>query len=97
MEIWKYVLGPELGEKRIEMPSGSKLLNVQLQSGVPVLWALCDRSQPVVIRKVYAYVTGDAMVRQWPYLGTVQIAEWVSHYFDHGETVADPPACDPDA
>lgn len=38
--VWKY--GIRLGEQTIEMPAGAKILDVQIQQGQLVMWALVD-------------------------------------------------------
>ena len=85
MQVWKFGIGVS-GEQRVQMPKGAKLLTVQLQNGAPMLWALCDGSAPMVARKVWAYGTGEAMVRPWPFVATLQIGHAVIHYFDLGES-----------
>lgn len=85
MQVWKFAIEPATGEHRIEMPKGSKLLTIQLQHGVPVLWAICDDKATRVARKIWSYGTGDAMLRAWPYVATLQIGPAVFHYFDFGE------------
>ena len=85
MQIWKFMIGIGTGEQRIQMPQGAKPLSVQLQNGAPALWALCDEGSPTVSRRIWAYGTGDAMIRAWPFVGTLQIGAAVLHYFDLGE------------
>jgi hypothetical protein len=84
--IWKFGLSSRTGEQRVEMPAGARLLTVQPQDGAPVLWALCDEGAPRVRRKLWSYLTGDAMVRAWPYVATLQLEGKVLHYFDLGES-----------
>ncbi|WP_425258476.1 DUF7352 domain-containing protein [Rubrivivax sp. RP6-9] len=84
--IWKFRLRHGTGEQSVEMPAGSRLLTVQEQDGLPTLWAICDEGAASVRRKLWAYGTGDAMVRTWPYIATFQSGRSVVHYFDLGET-----------
>ena len=80
--IYKYsLLNPYTKiEGRIE-----KLLDVQIQNGVPVIWAIVDTE--LINRKFYIYCYGtgwwlnEAEIRG-DYLGTVQDNEgYVWHYF----------------
>ena len=55
--IWKYEL-KVADEQLVEMPAGSLLLDVQVQNGVPCVWARVDPQQPKVKRKLVTYGTG---------------------------------------
>jgi hypothetical protein len=86
LQVWKFTIGAGTGQQRIKMPKGAKLLTVQVQNGVPVLWALCAEEAPLVDRKLWAYGTGDALPRACPYVATLQIGAAVLHFFDLGES-----------
>jgi hypothetical protein len=83
--IWKFKLRIGIGEQRVEMPAGSRLLTVQAQGGAPTLWALCDERAPKAMRRIWCYGTGDALLGTWPYIATLQLGTSVVHYFDHGD------------
>jgi hypothetical protein len=85
MQVWKFPLRLGAGSQQVRMPGGAQLLSVQLQGGEPMLWALCDERAPSVSRQLWAYGTGEAMVRAWPFVATLQIGSAVLHYFDLGE------------
>lgn len=76
MRIHKYTL--VVGLNNLELPLSAKILDVQAQHGEPVLWALVDlREEMRVTRNVVLVPTGvqlQADVREWSYLGTVQLA-----------------------
>ena len=81
--IWKYVLQP--GRNLVEMPSGSKLLTVQMQAGDPTLWALVVPGGPMVTRIIDIYGTGHPLpANPGYYLATVQMhgGSLVWHVFD---------------
>lgn len=42
----------------IEMPAEAKLLTVQMQNGLPRLWALCEENNPASRRKIAICGTG---------------------------------------
>lgn len=69
------------------MPSGASLLSIQLQDGLPQLWAACDPGAAKVLRRIAAFGTGDdlALTADAPYIGTLQVDYAVLHYFDLGE------------
>jgi len=55
--IWKFEL-KVADEQLVEMPAGSLLLDVQVQNGVPCVWARVDPEQPKVQRKLITHGTG---------------------------------------
>lgn len=58
MRIWKWPL-MITDRQTIEMPSGAKMLTVQMQGERPQLWALCDETNPLTERKIAIYGTGN--------------------------------------
>ena len=87
MTIWKYQL--MAGDKQtIDMPSGARPLCVQVQNGVPCLWALCDPSAPKEKRYFEVFGTGHIVTPGTrDYLGTVQLLDGalVLHVFESEE------------
>lgn len=73
--IWKFPLEPNTGE--IEVPQGAKLLDIQMQGGVPCIWALVDPNAPKVKVSVVSIGTGQEMhdecIDAYTYLGTFQV------------------------
>lgn len=75
------------------MPMGAEILDVQVQNGVPTLWAFVDTDAPIVQRRIVMVGTGtDAFCatsqrQSRPYIGTVQLRNGmlVLHFFDRGE------------
>jgi len=72
MEIWKYEVLPDI--KSIEMPHGSKILHLNVQNGIPCIWALVDPTNFSIKRNFYIVGTGHPIDRQnnenLLYLGT---------------------------
>lgn len=70
--IWKYPL-EVTDEQTIMVPKGGRLLTVQVQNGVPCLWALVD---PVALkepRTLYTYGTGHPVGVATAHLGSYQL------------------------
>lgn len=44
MKIWRWPLNIQ-SHQTIFMPIGAKILDVQMQGGIAVVWALCDDNQ----------------------------------------------------
>ncbi len=84
--IYKYPI-THAGRANIKMPEGARILDIQVQHGKPVLWAMVDTSASEVYRRLAVYGTGrDVDYPEANYLGTFQdLAGLVFHVFDHGE------------
>jgi len=84
MKIWKYQL-QVTDEQMVAMPAGAKGLAVQVQHGVPCLWALVDPRAPIEIRSIVTVGTGhDAnSLADLYYVGTYQLydGDIVLHVF----------------
>lgn len=85
--IWKYPL--DRLEMRLRVPAGAVLLTVQVQRGVPTVWARVnpDPNAPQEERAVVLVPTGggNGMIHpEWRYLGTIQLhdGEFVAHAFE---------------
>lgn len=83
MKIFKYPL--EIMDNEIAMPTDSKILSVGKQNGRLFLWAMVNEQSTTGIRKITVVGTGwelnSSMARR-PFLGTVQVGEYVWHVFD---------------
>lgn len=84
--IWKFPL-PLLGDWVVSMPRYSRILAVQTQANVPMLWAEVDDLQPSVDRHFEIHGTGhhlpgDPHART--YLGTIQTdgGQFVWHIYE---------------
>jgi hypothetical protein len=58
--IWKYELAI-LDEQDISAPADWEPLSVQLQRGVPCLWAAVDSDKPVIQHRLWIHGTGHKM------------------------------------
>lgn len=75
--IWKYVLDTT-DTQTIEMPSGAKVLTVQVQNGEPCIWALVNTDNKIEERTFRIYGTGHHMdykyVDKETYIGSYQLS-----------------------
>lgn len=84
LTIWKFDLRIA-DRQQVEMPVGAKILTVQEQHGMPVLWALVNPTAPTVAREIVLYGTGRAVPDDpGQYIGTVQqcCGALVWHFFE---------------
>jgi len=82
--IHKYQLEIK-GLQHVKMASHAKILSLQLQGGVPCIWAEVDSSNGMSQRTFEMYGTGhpfkDDLDRS--HIGTVIIEGLVWHYYEH--------------
>lgn len=81
--IHKYPLVP--GNSVIPMPAHAELLDVQVQGGGPVLWALVDPEEPTVFRTFDVFGTGwelPSKLTAEEYVATFQTGPLVFHVFE---------------
>jgi hypothetical protein len=83
-QIWKYMLYPDC---EIEMPFGSKLLDVQTQHETPCVWVLVDPNPEIVgeLRRFRIFGTGHTLSEPTgKYVGTFQLnrGTLVLHVFE---------------
>lgn len=62
MRIWKWTL-QVCDTQTLSMPEGAQVLSVQVQGGMPQLWALIDETKPQVSRTFSTYGTGYPLPR----------------------------------
>lgn len=84
--VWKYPLNL-VDSQTIEIPFEYKILTVQVQNGVPCLWALVDSDMYTIAIRVAIFGTGHpANTDGMEYIGTFQTDYgFVGHVF--GENV----------
>lgn len=84
--MWKYPLTAwESGQFGIEMPDGAELLTLQVQHGVPTLWARVNEARAKVRRMFIVVGTGhDAGSPNNKYVGTFQVHDGalIFHVFE---------------
>ena len=84
MTIWKFPI--EIADvTSVNMPVDAKILCLQMQHGVPCLWAEVDPTAPMV-RRMFRFVgTGrDVADDLGPYIGTIQSGDgfYVFHLYE---------------
>ena len=83
--IWKFTLDTHTTEQRYQWPYVISILDIQMQDGVPVLWALVYPGTATRLYKVMRFLTGDSVYGINTHLGTVQLEDGtVLHYFSGG-------------
>ena len=86
MRIWKWTL-QVTDLQAVQMPRGATVLSVQLQHGMPQVWALVDETAPQEPFTFAAYGTGNPMpevVDFGRFVGTYQLDDGalVFHVFE---------------
>lgn len=84
MKIFKYQLAI-VDDQTVVMPSRSKVLSVQFQSGNLCMWALVDPKSETATRDIRIIGTGnqiDDSRTVGDFIGTVQQGRFVLHVFD---------------
>ena len=86
--VYKYKL-ETIGNQLIEMPIESKILTVQKQYGVIVMWCMVDTRKEIKERIIRIIGTGFDPTGYGEYINTVQLGEGnlVLHVFDDGYKV----------
>ena len=86
MRIFKYPIASVDDVVEVEMPFEAYILDVQMQHGRPVIWAMVDPDSGLVKRHFQVVGTGNHVnFRVRPlYVGTVQDGSFVWHFFDLG-------------
>ena len=85
MVIWKYQIDTTDTQK-ILMPDGAEILTVQIQGGVPCLWAYLNPNNTNTNRKIEVFGTGKPIPEgKRKYIGTYQLIAYflVFHVFEN--------------
>mgnify|MGYP006921365538 CR=1 FL=1 len=72
-------------QRKIEMPKGSEILCMQMQRGIPCIWAMVHQTKEMEIREFDIIGTGQAIIGDLihKYIGTYQPTEFlVYHVFE---------------
>jgi hypothetical protein len=86
-KIYKYSIESEK-RQTLDCPKESEVLSVQIQNGVPVLWALVDagpNDARIAKKEIHVYATGETIEESnLNYIGTFQMREGrlVFHVFE---------------
>lgn len=83
--IWKVEIKP-WDRVSVELPEGADILTVQLQNGLPHIWALVDDQKEIKMVEIYVFGTGQLVpnhVTLEDYIGTYQMndGKLVYHLF----------------
>jgi DNA-directed RNA polymerase subunit RPC12/RpoP len=84
-KIFKYLLRPTDDEIEIAMLEGSEILTVQIQRGIPCIWAIGDTGALLTPRRLCIRGTGRTFKgNEGKYIGTFQLdnGDLVFHVFE---------------
>jgi len=87
-QIWKFTIGEVADTFTAQMPADARILDCQLQSGVPRVWALVDPHAPMVARSFVLLGTGHtvdlARFARFDHVSTFQLrgGQLVFHLFE---------------
>jgi hypothetical protein len=68
-------------EQQIQIQPNAKPLAVQMQNGIPCLWAEVEAGEDPVTTTVRVLGTGFPVYERWEYMGTVIDGEFVWHFY----------------
>lgn len=84
--IWKFSI-PQTDTFRLDLPSGARFLDVQVQHGAPQAWFLLDPDAEKEARRFVLVGTGHPVPEQekLKHLGTFQLftGELIVHLFEY--------------
>lgn len=69
-------------EIQISMPEGAEILAIQIQRGVPCMWALVVPGEQEEARRFMIYGTGHEIYKSGKYIATFQTGSLVWHVFE---------------
>lgn len=83
MRIWKFPLAV-MDEQSVDMPPAARILTVQVQNGVPCIWALVEPFDTLQPRNFRVVGTGFEFDGRGQWIGTFQLAfgALVFHVFE---------------
>jgi hypothetical protein len=85
--IWKYELKITFFPQIIPMPEDAKILSVQVQDGIPQLWALVNPDNRLMSQEILTIGTGhhiEIHPNFLKHIDTYQLNGLVFHIFDGG-------------
>ena len=83
MRIFKFRLKRE-SEQIVRMPAKSEIMDIQIQRGVPIMWAFGNDNNEVIAVKINMYWSGEEMrgsKSEETFLATVQDGGRACHFF----------------
>lgn len=83
--VYKYPLTGQERPQVVDMPDGAKILSVQEQDHVIMIWALVDPDAQPLARVFKVVGTGHPLgvAENWDHIGTVVAPPFVWHVFAH--------------
>lgn len=78
--IWKFEV--DVGENKLQLPQGARVIEFQSQNGRLYIWALVVRNAPGEERRMWVYGTGFPIPSGCEYIATAHAPPFVWHLFD---------------
>lgn len=79
--IWKFPLAVA-DVQHVSLPSGAKVVHMDVQNGMPCMWVLLDPNMPTKQWEVLCFGTGhEVLASADRHIGTVLVGQFVWHYF----------------
>ena len=86
MTIWKFPFAIT-DRQFVTMPDDAEILRIEVQDGLPCLWAMVDPSKMRLAVMLATYGTGHQLPNDpGEYLGTYQVGGFVGHVFRATQT-----------
>ncbi len=80
-QIWKYPIGISYLQT-VSIPRSHSKLTVQIQDGIPCLWAIVDPNEETYNMELYTFRTGQPLPDDYyEYIATYQTEIFVFHVF----------------
>ena len=91
--IWKYPFAVGVASQAFEMPTGARVLTIQMQGTTPTIWVLVDvptnGPEDYESRVFSIHVTGGEVDKiRGEYIGTFQVNGFVGHVFETTKVAA---------
>ena len=81
--IWKYPLDLLDGQQVLKMPKGAKILSIDIQGGLPTLWAEVDPEANPEARYFQVHGTGHPISNGSAFVGSAVGVPFVWHIYEH--------------
>ncbi len=82
-QMHKFPMERYTTNQTLRMPRTAKIMSLQVQNGVPTMWAMVTLGDPMVDRNFETRDTGEDIPDGYrEYVGTYVLTEYVGHVFE---------------